>query len=161
MNQYGRHTIFVRVRKQFAESSRRHYVSAAFGTNLYGPVVILFLWIGLLLCASVGELLPGDSASIKALSSSGVNDKFLHFSTYAAIAFVPMFGLRITTAIICVIATEVVGIGLDLAQLFVHQRSCDPRDIVANTAGIVFGIVVAVISRSRIVRPHYTPSDES
>ena len=139
-------------RKHLIEFSQRQYVSAALGSNLYGPISILFLWAGILLGTAIGELLPGDSAAMRAISATEINDKLLHFSAYAAIAFVPIFALRINIALICIIATEIVGIGLDVAQLFVRHRSYDPYDIVANTLGIVVGIMIAVASRSRVVR---------
>jgi VanZ family protein len=124
----------------------------AFGFNR--PKIILPLWAGLLVFASISELLPGDSAPMMAVSQ--VNDKLLHFSAYTAMAFVPAFGLRFSAAIGCIIATELLGIGLEFAQLFVRQRSCDPYDVMANTAGVLIGVVVALVCRSRVLRdwPH-------
>ena len=92
---------------------------------------MLLVWAGLLVFAGVSELLPGDSAPLRAVSA--LNDKFLHFSAYAAIAFVPAFGLRFGTAVACLITTELVGIGLEFAQLFARDRSYDPYDMAANT----------------------------
>ena len=122
------------------------------------PRIVLPLWAGLLLCASISELLPGDSAPIMAVAN--VNDKLLHFSAYAVVAFVPAFGLRFNTALLCVLTTELVGIGLEFAQLFVRQRSCDPYDIAANTAGVLAGVLLAVAGRSRLLRAEHTLSDE-
>lgn len=122
------------------------------------PRIVLPLWAGLLLLTSISELLPGDSAPIMAVSH--VNDKLMHFSAYAVVAFVPAFGLRFSTALRCVITTELVGIGLEFAQLFVRQRSCDPYDIAANTAGVFAGVLLAVAGRSRLLRAENTLSDE-
>lgn len=130
----------------------RQYASAALGINVYCPRMVLALWSGLLLFASIAELLPGDSAPMIALSVTDVNDKVMHFSAYAALAFVPTFGLRLTTAVACIITAELVGIGLEFAQFFVRQRSFDPYDMAANTAGVLVGIVLAIVSRSRVVR---------
>ena len=124
----------------------------------YDPKTMLLLWAGLLVFVSISELLPGDSAPIMAVSR--LNDKFLHFSAYAAMAFVPAFGLRASTAIACVITTELVGIGLEFGQLFVHQRSCDPYDMAANTAGVLTGVVLAIAGRSRFARAERTVPDE-
>jgi VanZ family protein len=156
----GIRNTFHTLRSRMIAAFDRQYVSAALDTNVYGSAMVLSLWVGLLLFAAIAELLPGDSAPMMVLSASHVNDKFLHFSAYAAVAFVPVFGLRLSTAMTCVIATEVVGIGLDLAQFFVRQRSCDPYDVAANTAGILVGIGVAVIGRSRVVRAGQTFRDE-
>lgn len=146
--------------EQIMRFLRRQYASAALETNRYAPAIVLLVWAGLLLCTAVGELLPGDSTPIMALSESNINDKFLHFSAYAAVAFVPVFGLRLGVALVCIIATELVGIALDIAQIFVRERSYDPYDIAANTVGIIVGILVAVVIRSRVVRSQPIRSDD-
>lgn len=130
----------------------RQYVFAALGNTVYRPTLVLPLWAGLLLFAVVSELLPGDSSPIVALSAFHVNDKFIHFSTYAVIALVPAYGLRFRTAASCVVTTELVGIGLEVAQLFVRGRSCDPYDLLANTVGVLAGMSVALFARSRLGR---------
>jgi VanZ family protein len=145
--------IFHIFHKRIATALYRKYVSAGLGTDVFGPKIVASLWAGLLLFVAIAELLPGDSVPMTAVSN--INDKVLHVSTYAVVAFLPAFGLRISTAVSCVIATELVGIGLDLAQGFVRQRSYDPYDIVANTVGVIIGIVVAVAGRSRVVRTGY------
>jgi VanZ family protein len=146
------------LRRHLATAVRRKYGTAALNTDLYGSRMVLSLWVGLLLLAAIGELLPCDSAPI--LAASHMNDKFMHLSAYAAIAFVPTFGLRLSTALSCLVTTEIVGIGLDVAQIFVRQRSFDPYDIAANTAGILIGIVVALAGRSRVVRAGQTLLDD-
>jgi VanZ family protein len=116
------------------------------------PKLVLPLWAGLLLFTIVSELLPGDSAPMMALSLTHVNDKVLHFSAYAVLAFIPVFGLRLSTALGCIVTTELVGIALEFAQRFVRQRSYDPYDMAANTAGVFTGIVIAVAARTRFLR---------
>jgi VanZ family protein len=138
----------------------QHSTVAALSTNVYAPATVSSLWVGFLLCTAITQLLPGDSAPRIAFSSSQVNDKIVHFSAYAAVAFVPTFGLRLGRAMPYVIATECVGTGLDLAQMFVRERSCDPCDIAANTAGILAGVVLAVVARSRLVRAERTLPDD-
>lgn len=119
---------------------------------------MLLLWAGLLVFAGISELLPGDSAPIMAVSA--LNDKVVHFSVYAVIAFVPAFGLRLSTAVACVLTTEVVGIALEFAQLFARGRSCDPYDMLANTAGVLVGVILALIGRSLAFRAQHDLSDE-
>jgi VanZ family protein len=119
---------------------------------------MLLLWAGLLVFAGISELLPGDSAPIMAVSA--LNDKFVHFSVYAVIAFVPAFGLRLSTAVACVLTTELVGIALEFAQLFAHDRSCDPYDMAANTAGVLVGVILAMIGRSLLFRAEHDFSNE-
>ena len=130
----------------------------SFGFNR--PNIILPLWAGLLLFTIISELLPGDSAPMMALSLTHVNDKVLHFSAYAVLVFIPVFGLRLSTALGCIVATELVGIGLEYAQTFVRQRSYDPYDMAANTAGVLAGITLAIAGRARLIRAERTFSDE-
>ena len=68
-----------------------------------------------------------------ALSRTNVSDKLLHFGTYSFIAFIPAFGLGFRTAIRCIVATELVGIGLEIVQRIVPDRSFDLYDVLANT----------------------------
>jgi VanZ family protein len=106
----------------------------------------------MLLFTIISELLPGDSAPMMALSVTHVNDKVLHFSAYAMVSFIPAFGLRLTPALGYLVTTELVGIALEFAQRFVRQRSYDPYDVAANTAGVFTGIVIAVAARTRFLR---------
>src|SRR4051812_1209028 len=109
-------TIFHLLRTRLVARLSRQYVLAGLGNNLYPLRLVLPLWAGLLLIAVISELLPGDSSSMVALSAFHVNDKFLHFSTYAVVAFVPTYGLRLSIAASCAITTELFGMGLEVAQ---------------------------------------------
>ena len=106
----------------------------------------------LLTCVVIGELLPGDSKPITALSTANVNDKVLHFGAYAVLALVPAIGFHRDAALRFMIVTEVVGLGLEGLQILVPQRSCDAADIAANTIGVVVGAVLGRVLRSSIVR---------
>src|SRR3954451_2093917 len=81
-------------RTRLIEHFHRLYALAALNNNLYRPAIVLLLWAGVLLFAAISELLPGDSSPIIALGAFHVNDKFVHFSTYAVIALVPTYALR-------------------------------------------------------------------
>lgn len=114
----------------------------------FRPNSILLLWAGALLFAAGGELLPGSSAPIVALSRTNVSDKLMHFGIYSVIAFIPAFGLCFRTAIRCIVTTELVGIGLEIVQRIVPDRSFDLYDVLANTAGVLAGTALAVAIRS-------------
>lgn len=116
------------------------------------PNGILLLWAGALLLAAWGELIPGGSAPIMALSRTNVSDKVVHFGTYSVIAFIPAFGLGLRTAIRCIVATELVGMGLEIVQRIVPDRSFDLYDVLANTMGVLAGTALAVAIRSTGLR---------
>jgi VanZ family protein len=97
----------------------------------------------------IGELLPGSSPPITLLSDYHVSDKLMHFGAYAVLAFIPTLGLRFRGALPYILATEVVGVGLEFVQLLVPDRSCNIYDAAANTAGVLAGVAVAILIRSR------------
>jgi VanZ family protein len=121
----------------------------------YRTKTVLAVWAVLLLVIATGELLPGNSAPIMLLSEFELSDKIIHFSAYAVLALVPAFGLRFQMAALCVIATELVGVALELAQTLVNGRSCDIYDLAANTGGVLAGIGLAMILRARFMRRSY------
>jgi VanZ family protein len=108
------------------------------------PAGVLGLWIGLLVLVIIGELVPGDSAPMILLSRTYVSDKLVHFTAYTVLALVPALGLRLRSAIPCLITTQLVGISLELAQILVPYRSWDFYDIAANTAGVLAGAILGV-----------------
>ena len=80
------------------------------------------------------------------ISGTPINDKVLHGCAYAVLAFVPMLGLRWQQAVVAIVLAELLGIGLELAQRWVPGRSCDFNDVLANTAGLVCGSAMALLS---------------
>jgi VanZ family protein len=118
----------------------------------FRPNGILLLWAGALLLAAWGEMLPGSSAPIVALSRTNLSDKLMHFGTYSVIAFIPAFGLGFHTAMRCIVTTELVGMGLEIVQRIVPDRSFDLYDVLANTMGVLAGTVLAVAIRSTGLR---------
>jgi VanZ family protein len=144
-DQDRKHSTFIRMLCQ-------RWIPGAASPNCNLPRTVLLVWAGLLLLVIIGELLPQNSRPMILLSSANIGDKLLHFSAYAVLAFIPAIGLQLSSAIACLIASEVVGVGLEFAQLFVPDRSCDPYDAVANTAGVLAGTALAIVIRSRVVR---------
>jgi glycopeptide antibiotics resistance protein len=140
-----KHSTFIRMLRQ-------RWIPGAASPNCNLSRVVLLVWAGLLLLIIMGELLPQNSRPMMLLSSMDIGDKLLHFGAYAVLAFIPAIGLPLSSAIACLIASEVVGIGLEFAQLLVPDRSCDPYDAVANTIGVLAGTALAIVIRSRVVR---------
>jgi VanZ family protein len=102
----------------------------------------VWLALGWLLVIGVitGSLVPGDK-----LPSLDVSDKLLHAGSYFLLmiwfaglyrrAFHPLIGLVLLA----------LGATLDLFQGMTVTRSFDPRDIVANSLGILAGLVLSVL----------------
>jgi hypothetical protein len=104
--------------------------------------MVFLVWAIVLVCVSIGELLPGNSQPIALLSSANISDKVLHASAYALLALVPAFGFRLPAALCFAFATELIGIALEFAQLGVPERSYEPSDMLANTVGVLLGWAV-------------------
>jgi VanZ family protein len=97
-----------------------------------------------LLVVSIGELLPGESAPMRALSALDVSDKILHFGAYFILAFIPVFGLRSVYGWVCVLLSALAGVALEVLQSLVPGRSFDSVDLAANLVGLVAGAAIAV-----------------
>jgi VanZ family protein len=98
--------------------------------------------VGWLLVAGVvaGSLLPGPAVADLTFS---VNDKVLHSGAYCLLMlwFSGLYRRSLYWAVAAVLLA--LGVGLDLLQSLTRTRSLDWRDMVANGAGIVLGLVLA------------------
>lgn len=97
------------------------------------------LGVALALLITLGSLWPTLPQA-----ASGVSDKFLHFSAYAALAFLwagawePRAWLRVGVGLL------LFGGVIELAQDFLTEtRSGEWLDLAANAAGIAAGMAVA------------------
>jgi VanZ family protein len=118
------------------------------------PGVTIALWLGLLVMVTAGELLPGSSTPMMALTNIGIGDRVMHFTAYGVLAVIPPLGLPVRTAVMCLGITQVTGVALEFAQAYVPGRSSDPYDVLANTAGVLSGVMVAAVIRSRCTHRH-------
>ncbi len=135
----------------WAIQSMKHYLARSL--HWYrSATTVLTIWAVLLLVIATGELLPGSSAPMRLLSELALGDKIIHFCAYAVLALLPALGVRFPIAALCIVVTELVGVALEFVQTFVSGRSCDIYDIVANTGGVIAGIGLAIILRTRLMR---------
>lgn len=121
-------------------------------TGLPKPTVLLSIWATLFTLVIAGELLPGNSAPMTALSDSGVSDIAMHFAAYSLLGFVPALGLRVRTVVLCLFLGQVVGVALEFGQAFVPGRSCDLNDAIANGVGLLAGTLCAGLIRARLTK---------
>jgi VanZ family protein len=106
--------------------------------------ILLVVW-GLLIFGVVwGSLLPVTSPPILAIERLEINDKGLHFLTYLALAILPglAFGNR-RRAWQAAGTMFLLGVLLEAAQSFAPGRGVEPGDLLANTAGILCGVLAA------------------
>jgi VanZ family protein len=100
------------------------------------------------------ELLKGS----RLIDRAGINDKVEHFTDYAVLAALPSLDrfrcrrLRATIA-----SLFLLGALLELAQLFSPGRTCDWHDLLADSCGILAGVVLVRVS-SLAFRLHFSPA---
>jgi VanZ family protein len=116
-----------------------------------GQKRLLGIWFAMLFVVVVGELLPGNSAPVKALTFR-LGDKALHMSAYTALAAWPAYTMRFSTAAVCILSAECMGIALEFAQRFVPNRSFELYDMGANSIGIVLGIALGLLLRFLVAK---------
>lgn len=81
------------------------------------------------------------------------SDKLAHCLAYAWLAFLPFFGFaRIRAAFTGALLMVPLGIALEFAQRHVPNRDFSVLDMVANSAGVALGIVLARYVKNK--RPH-------
>jgi VanZ family protein len=96
----------------------------------------------------IGELLPGNSAPMRWVGASHINDKTLHFTAYAVLAFIPVFGAKLRRGVPLAASTILLGVALEFAQRLVPSRSFEVADMVANTLGVSAGMVLALVGQA-------------
>jgi VanZ family protein len=84
------------------------------------------------------------------VASFGVSDKIEHFSAYFVLAAIPVLGFEAGRGVFAALSMIVLGALLDVAQKFIPGRSFEYADIAANSVGVIMGLGIARITRSRL-----------
>jgi len=89
------------------------------------------------------------------VAATHINDKTLHFTAYALLAFIPVVGFQLRRGIPLALSMVFLGVALEFAQRLVPSRSFEIADMVANALGVLAGIVLALVGRAsmRVVEP--------
>jgi hypothetical protein len=106
------------------------------------------VWLAALAATVVGELLPGNSTAMRWVGATHINDKTLHFTAYAVLAFIPVFGFRIGRGIPVAASMIVLGVVLEFAQRLVPFRSFEVGDMMANALGVLSGMLLALVGQA-------------
>ena len=104
---------------------------------------ILILWIVLICCVIVGELLPAASPVIVALGRLHISDKVEHVSAYLALSLIPVAGFRNRRrGIVAALSMFALGVLLEGLQHFSPGRSVEFGDVIANGIGVSCGTLL-------------------
>ncbi len=105
---------------------------------------VLRFWLGLMALVIVGSLIPSMG-----LNNSGFGlDTPLHFILYGVLACLPLILVRDRKrAFLLGISMAPLGYLLELGQTLIVGREFSALDLLANNAGVLFGLVVGTILR--------------
>ena len=119
--------------------------TARFGlTSEAWRTLILVLWVFLICCVVVGELLPAASPVMVAIGRLHIWDKLQHFGAYLALSSLPVIGFRDKRrGIVVGLSMFLLGVLLELGQHFSPGRSVELGDVLANGAGVSCGVLLA------------------
>jgi len=112
--------------------------------------VLRLVWLAALAAVIVGSVLPAQSAAMGLIDRAGINDKVEHFTAYALLAALPSLDrFRCRRLRVTIVFLFLLGALLELAQLFSPGRTCDWHDLLANSFGILAGVVLVRMSKPR------------
>jgi VanZ family protein len=82
------------------------------------------------------------------------NDKLVHFMGYTVLAILPVAFLELLAMGIALAASMIpLGIGLEFAQRLVPGRSFEIGDMVADSLGVIAGMILALSLRRMLRLP--------
>jgi VanZ family protein len=104
--------------------------------------IALLLWLFILAMVVAGSLYPGAGPPKTAIRS----DLILHFVVYSLLSGLAMiiFNNRKTALLILMVAIAMLSLGflLEFAQLYIKGRVFDMDDLIANSIGVITGLLV-------------------
>jgi len=106
------------------------------------------LWLAAVAAVIIGSLLPGSSGPIQVLDELPVSDKVMHFAAYAVLAFLPALHERWPALTSILFGVVALGVLLEFAQRLSPGRDFETLDMVADAAGVLCGLVLALPLRS-------------
>jgi len=92
----------------------------------------------------LGSLSPANSLLMRAVASTHIQDKILHFVAYVFLAIFPVLvNHRKEEALGGAASLILLGLLLEITQRFVPGRSPEVADEVANVLGVLCGMALA------------------
>jgi VanZ family protein len=111
------------------------------------------IWLLAIIIVIVGSLLPATSIPMKALDSLNINDKLEHVAAYVVLSFLPALHERRPFIIAAALGCAALGVALEFGQLLSGWRDFEIGDMVADAAGVIIGLAIAVPLRRIACHP--------
>ena len=113
-------------------------VSAAVYRPSYLLIASRLAFVAALAALSIGSVLPQDY-----VPPHPMQDKVLHFLGYGLVAALAMLAIRNPGRRVgCLVALTLLGISLEVAQIFVPGRAFELWDMAANGCGVFFAFQI-------------------
>jgi VanZ family protein len=117
------------------------------------------IWLIAVVVVITGSILPGDSLPLRMLDRLHISDKVEHFCAYAVLALLPALHERARVIVAATIGAIALGIALEYVQRYSGWRDYEVADMIADTAGVWFGLAVGLPARSlKMVRSLFSPA---
>jgi len=107
---------------------------------------VLFV-LGVVIIA-IGSVMPG-----KQLPSGLPWDKALHFVGYFGLGFLARMGSERRPAWLLIIACIAFSLAIEIAQMFIPNRGFEWQDLLANSLGVICGVLVGVLGKKLFIKP--------
>jgi VanZ family protein len=109
----------------------------------------LMVWLIAVALVVIGSLLPASTLVRLNYNAIAPNDKIIHFMGYTVLAVLPVACLELLGIGLALAASMIpMGVLLEFLQRLVPGRSFEPGDMLANTLGVIAGILAALWIRT-------------
>ena len=107
--------------------------------------ILQWAWAIWVCSVVIGSLLPASSPVIVRLDRLQISDKVLHFFAYLILAALPVMSFaNRTRGIIMSLLMIVLGLALEGGQTFSPGRTPEIGDAIANSLGVLSGVLVGL-----------------
>ena len=111
------------------------------------------LWTAAILIVGIGSLLPASGLHQIHYDDLNLNDKLVHFVNYSVLALLSMAASRFTKPGFFYAACMIpFGGALELLQKLVPGRTCELGDFIADSLGVVAGVLLALVWKAALSR---------
>ena len=118
----------------------------------------ILLWSIAVTAVVTGSLLPASALHRMHYDGIAPNDKVIHFLGYTILALIPVALLELLSLGLALAASMIpMGICLEFLQKLVPGRSFEIGDMIANSTGVILGILIALSVR-RVLRRRTVPA---
>lgn len=111
------------------------------------PRMLRAVWSAAVVAVIVCSLLPGSSPVKHAIDNWGLSDKLEHIVAYAVLSLLPALHERIRVQVCMLLAMMMMGVVLEFGQLMADGRSFEKEDILADSIGLLAGVVLGFVLR--------------